>query len=227
VTRLAIALVLALCATLADAARIELTFRIVMGSIKLGEGRDVLEHDGSRYSVVSISEPQGLAALFIKDIRRESHGRITSAGLQPEKFVESGRKDGTRSARFDWEAGSLVLESSGGTEIVKLPAGTFDQASLPYGFVFQPPPEKETFEVNVTDGRRLTQYRYRLVNREKIKTGIGELDTLHFEKVRAPEDKRGFEFWVSLNHQHLPVRLRYSDRNDRVFDSIVTSIKVE
>lgn len=225
--KLAFALLLMLAAPLAAGARIELTFEIVMGNMKLGEGRDVLEHDGNRYSVLSVSEPKGLAALFVNDIRRESRGSITSAGLRPEHFSESGRKGGSRSATFDWEAGTLVLTNGEANETLKLPPGTFDQASLPYGFVFAPPPEQETFEVSVTDGRRLNQYRYRLLGREKIKTGLGELDTLRFQKVRGPDDKRGFEFWVAVDHRHLPVRLRYSDRNNRVFDSIITSIKVQ
>jgi hypothetical protein len=212
--------------TAAAPSRIELTFEIVFGSMKLGEGRDVVEYDGSRYSVVSLSEPQGLAALFINDVRRESRGVVTQDGLRPERFEESGRKGGARIAQFDWSNGQLTLNSGGDTETVKLPPNTFDQASLPYGFVFAAPPT-DSFTVHVTDGRRLTQYTYRLVGREKIKTGLGELDTLHFEKVRDPDDKRGFEFWLAVERQHLPVRLRYSDKNRRVFDSIVTDIKIQ
>jgi hypothetical protein len=205
--------------------RIELTFEIVFGNMKLGEGRDIIEHDGDRYSVVSLSEPQGLAALFINDVRRESKGVVTPEGLRPERFEESGRKDGSRVAQFDWPNGELRLNSGGSTETVKLPPNTFDQASLPYGFVFATPPA-DSFRVHVTDGRRLTQYTYRLVGREKIKTGLGQIETLHFEKVRDADDKRGFEFWLAPGHQYLPVRLRYSDKNGRAFDSIVTKISI-
>jgi hypothetical protein len=210
----------------ANPSRVELNFEIVFGGMKLGEGRDILEYDGSRYSVVSVSEPQGLAALFINDIRRESKGLVTATGLKPERFEESGRKGGARVAEFDWSRGQLTMNNQGNSETVELPPNTFDQASLPYGFLFAPP-ATDTFQVYVTDGRRLTQYRYRLVAREKIKTGLGEIDTLHFEKVRDPDDKRGFEFWVAADRQYLPVKLRYSDKNNRAFDSIITSIKIQ
>ncbi|MGH8632085.1 MAG: DUF3108 domain-containing protein, partial [Burkholderiales bacterium] len=172
----------------AEPSRIELTFEIVFGNMKLGEGRDVVEYDATRYSVVSISEPQGLAALFINDVRRESKGLVTPGGLRPERFEESGRKGGARVAQFDWPNSRLTLSSGDSTETVTLPPNTFDQASLPYGFLFATP-SPDGFQVHVTDGRRLTQYRYRLVAREKIKTGLGELETLHFEKVREPDDK--------------------------------------
>jgi hypothetical protein len=213
-------------AAAAQALRVELTFEILFGNMKLGEGRDVLEHDGSRYSVRSVSEPQGIAALFINDVRRVSEGSVTATGLKPERFEETGRKGGARVAEFDWASGRLTLSSEGSSQTVALPPNTFDQASLPYGFLFAPP-ASDGFLVHVTDGRRLTQYRYRLVAQEKIRTRIGEIDTLHFEKVRDPDDKRGFEFWVAIEHQYLPVRLRYSDKNNRVFDSVVTSIKTQ
>jgi len=206
--------------------RVELTFEILFGNMKLGVGRDILEHDGNRYSVQSVSEPQGIAALFVNDVRRLSTGLVTATGLRPERFEESGRKGGTRVAEFDWASGQLTLNGEGSTRTVVLPPNTFDQASLPYGFVFAPP-ANDGFQVHVTDGRRLTQYNYRLAAREKIKTRLGDIDTLHFEKVREPDDKRGFEFWVAVEHQYLPVRLRYSDKNNRVFDSIVTSIKIQ
>jgi hypothetical protein len=88
-------------------------------------------------------------------------------------------------------------------------------------------PADQPFQIHVTDGRRVQQYRYRLVAREKIKTKMGEMETLHYEKVRDADDKRGFEFWIALGHKNLPVKLRYSDRNNRVFESVITSIKAQ
>ncbi|MBI2509273.1 MAG: hypothetical protein HYV99_04705, partial [Betaproteobacteria bacterium] len=54
---------------------------------------------------------------------------------------------------------------------------------------------------------------------------LGEIETLHFEKVRAPDDKRGFEFWLAIDRHFLPVKLRYIEKNGDTFDSIVTGIE--
>ena len=219
-----------LCAMTAVAgappSRVEINFRIQTGSMKLGEGRDVLEHDGKHYSVVSESTPTGIAALFINYIRRESQGAITPAGLKPERFEENGRKGGRRVAQFDWPAGKLTLVNGEMTETVSLPPDTMDQASLPYGFAFLPQ-AADTFDVHVTDGRRVTQYRYRMLGRETLKTPLGNIDALHFEKVRDPEDKRGFEFWLAVDRHYLPVKLRYVEKDGRAFDSDVTSINYQ
>jgi hypothetical protein len=203
--------------------RVELTFDIKFGALKLGQGRDVLVHDGKRYDVVSETIPQGIAALFIKDIRRESRGTITEIGLRPDSFREHGRKSGDRAAEFDWSKSTLRLIDGDTITVVPLPPNTIDQASLPYGFAFAAN-VPESFGVHVTDGRKLTDYRYRIVGRERITTVLGEMDTIHVEKVRDPGDTRSFEFWLAVRHNYLPVKLRFLEKG-RAFDSVVTSIK--
>jgi hypothetical protein len=63
------------------------------------------------------------------------------------------------------------------------------------------------------------------VGREKLNTVLGELDTVHVEKVRGPDDKRSFEFWIAVDRNNLPVQLRFTDKQGRVFDSVVTAIR--
>ena len=67
--------------------------------------------------------------------------------------------------------------------------------------------------------------RYRIVGEESIETALGEIKTIHIEKVRGPDDKRSFEFWVAVEHNHLPVQVRFTDKKGRQFDSVVTSIR--
>lgn len=206
--------------------RVELSYVIVLGGTRIGEGRDVLEHDGRRYRIVSESKPTGIAALFINDLRRESRGVVRDSGLRPDHFEETGRRGGTRTAAFDWAAGQLALGSGNTALTVPLPRGALDQTSLAYAFAFRPV-TGEGFEVHVTDGRGLKKYRYREVGRETLVTPLGEITTRHFEKVRDPDDKRGFEFWLAPDRHLLPVKLRYVEKNGDAFDSIITEIKVQ
>ncbi|HET9403608.1 MAG TPA: DUF3108 domain-containing protein [Burkholderiales bacterium] len=217
------ALSTALPAAAAPPSRVELTFAIMMGDLRIAEAREVFEHDGRRYQVVSESTPKGIAALFINDVRRESRGAVTAAGLRPEHFEETGRRGGTRVAKFDWTAGELTLVNSKTTRTVALPQGTLDQASLAYALAFRST-ESAGFNVHVTDGRGVKQYRYREIGVETLNTPLGELRTRRFEKVRDPGDKRGFEFWLATDRDLLPVKLRYLEKNGDVFDSIITAI---
>jgi len=202
--------------------RVELTFDIHFGAMKLGQGRDVLVHDGTHYEVVSETIPKGLAAVFIKKIRRESRGVITDAGLRPNRFLEQGRKKGTRAAEFNWSESTVRLINGDTNTVVALPPNTIDQASLPYGFSFAGR-VPDGFAAYVADGRRLKDYRYRIVGRERIETVLGEIETIHVEKVRGPDDKRSFDFWLAVDRYYLPVKMRFIEKG-RAFDSVVTSI---
>lgn len=216
----------ALPAAAAPPTRVELTFAIMMGGTRVGDGREVLEHDGRRYRIVSESRPRGVAAIFLNDVRRESRGGVGRNGLTPDYFEETGRRGGTRTAKFDWAAGQLALVSGDSVRTVALPRGTLDQASLAYAFSFRPV-SGEGFEVHVTDGRGVRKYRYREVGQETLVTPLGEISTRHFEKVRGADDRRGFEFWLAPDRHLLPVKLRYVERNGDAFDSIITEIKAQ
>ncbi|MCW5626926.1 MAG: hypothetical protein KIT73_19575, partial [Burkholderiales bacterium] len=66
-------------------ARVELTIEVEARGMKVGEGRDVFEHDGKRYTVRTEAKTVGVARLIKRmDEKRESRGAITERGLRPE-----------------------------------------------------------------------------------------------------------------------------------------------
>ena len=204
--------------------RVQMDFSVNSGAMHLGEGRDVLEHDGKQYSVTSESKTVGLAAFFYKmNIRRESRGLITKNGLRPLHFEEDRTRKPKRAADFDWDAKLIKLTDGANVETVPLPENTFDQTSFAYVFAFRSP-DDELPPVHLTDGRRLSDYKYQMVGKEKIKTPIGELETVHFQKIREADDKRGFEVWLAVQHHYLPVQIRFIEKDGTVLDSTVTAI---
>jgi len=79
-------------------------------------------------------------------------------------------------------------------------------------------------KVHVTDGRRVTEYRYNILGREKLATPLGDIQTLHVKKVQDPDDKRGFDVWLAVDQHYLPVRIRATEKDGTAFDSLVDSI---
>lgn len=204
--------------------KVQIDFAVTSGSMQLGEGHDFLEHDGNRYSVVSETKTVGVAALFYKlNIRRESRGLLTARGLRPLQFEEENSRKPRRAADFDWDAGQVKLTDGDKIQTVPLSANTFDPTSLPYAFAFAQSNE-ESMKVFVADGKRLADYEYRIVGKETLKTRLGELQTLHFQKVREADDRRGLEFWLSVDRHFLPVKIRFVEKNGTTVDSTVTSI---
>ena len=225
-----VALLAAGVARAADAAvppRIEIKYRVSMGSMNIGEGLDVFQHDGKTYSVVSESKTAGLAGMIYRlNIRREAKGSITSDGLQPQSFVESRNGQVKRSAEFDWNANQVQLNDGGNKSTVALPPRTWDATSFAWNFSFVPPGDSKELKVNLTDGRRVTDYRYAILGREKLTTPLGEMDTLHVKKVQEEGDKRAFDVWLAVDKHYVPVRIRYSEKDGTAFDSLVETINI-
>ena len=204
--------------------RVQMDFAVNSGTMHLGDGRDVLEHDGKQYSVISESKTVGIAAFLYKmNIRRESRGLITQNGLRPLHFEEDRTRKPKRAADFDWDAKLIKLTDGANVETVALPDNTFDQTSFAYAFAFRPPSE-EILPVHLTDGRRLSDYKYQIIGKEKLKTPLGALETVHFQKIREGDDKRGFEVWLAVEHHYLPVQIRFVEKDGTVLDSTVTAI---
>ena len=207
--------------------RVQMDFSVTSGTMNLGVGRDVLEHDGKLYSVISETKTVGLAAFLYKlNIRRESRGLITLGGLRPSHFEEARTRKPKRAVDFDWDAKLIRLTDGANVQTLPLPDNTFDHTSFAYAFAFRPPSD-EILPVFLTDGRKLSDYKYQIIGREKLKTALGDLETVHFQKVQEADDKRGFEVWLSVQHHYLPVQIRFIEKNGTVLDSTVTAISYQ
>ncbi len=225
--RILLLCLLLLGATLSHSAappsRIEIRYAVQFGSMTIGEGRDIFEHENGRYRVRSESKTVGLASVYRLDVKRESRGRIDAEGLRPEFFEEIRNGKPKRRVDFDWSKRQATLFDGERTKVVELPDNTWDSTSFGYNFAFAQPRPSD-FPVNLTDGRRISDYRYAVLGNERIETKIGPLDTLHVKKVQEPGDKRGLEVWLAQAHHNLPVRIRYISKDGRVLDSVVTKI---
>ena len=206
---------------------VQMDFTVTAGVAHLGEGRDVLEHDGKQYSVISESKTVGIAALLYKmNVRRESRGLITKSGLRPLHFEEERTRKPKRAADFDWDAKLIKLTDGDHVETAALADNTFDQTSFCYAFAFRPPSE-EILPVHLTDGRWLSDYKCKFIGKEKLKTPLGDLEAVHFQKMREDDDKRGFDVWLAVEHHYLPVRIRFVEKNGVAVDSTVTAISYQ
>ena len=225
-------ILLLLCLSLNAAAgdlprRITITYDVSRGILGLGTGTEVLESDGKNYSIVSQTHPSGLAALIPKaNIRRESRGTITAQGMRPQQFLEKRGKERPAIAKFDWEKKRINFEREGNTESAELPTTTYDRLSIAYNFAFNPSPGKE-LEFSMTDGKKLSAYRYVLLGEEKLSTPLGELRTLHWQKQRDAETDRGADLWLAPDHFMLPVRVVFTDKDGSRYEQIATQISYQ
>lgn len=205
-------------------ARVEITYRVSVGPLKIGVGRDVLEHDGKTYTVVSESRTAGVAAIFYPlDVVRQSAGRVTAEGLRPDTFEEMRNGKLKRRVQFDWAKKQAVLFDGQTEQTVPLPERTWDETSFGYNFAFAER-EPASRQVNLTDGRRIKLYEYAILGSERLKTAIGPVDTVHVQKLQPPGTKSEFDTWIAPAYYNLPVKTRIKERGGTVFDWEVVKI---
>lgn len=157
-----------------------------------------------------------------------SQGSVDAFGLAPDTFTEKRyRKDATTTT-FDRDA--RTIDFTEGKKPYTLRGGEQDRASITWqlasvaraaGEAKFKPGSEWTF---VVAGRRDAEpWTFKVLKAEKIRTGMGELDTIHVR--REARDSRGdsVEVWLAPAQEWYPVKIRFEDERDTI-DQTLKSI---
>lgn len=176
------------------------------------------------YQIDSLMKANGLAALFISDLVQMSTGLLTDKGLRPNIFLyQYGKKaDKTYKATFDWDNEKLKMQTAKGEKQVPLKSGAQDLLSFMYQFMFLPP--LNDMQLNITNGKKLSHYEYSFEGEAIIFSKMGNFDTIHIARSNVDSDEK-IELWLALDYQYVPVKIRKSEKNGKVYELLVTSLK--
>ncbi|OHC72302.1 MAG: hypothetical protein A3H93_14475 [Rhodocyclales bacterium RIFCSPLOWO2_02_FULL_63_24] len=189
------------------------------GGFVIGQAVHSWEHDGFTYTLKSMTETTGLAALFKPaQVFQSSQGEVTAEGLQPREFRHE-RVGGIDTARFDWMR--RVVAYAGRED--SLAAGTQDMLSMYYQLVLLAPKEG-ALEMPIATGRKLESYRFEVLGEEVVALPAGERRAVHL-KTRSGNDS--IELWIELQMRGLPVKIRFTDRNGEIFDQIAQDMDTQ
>ena len=188
---------------------------------------ETFKQENGRYRIESITEGQGVYALFGKRTLT-SEGEVTPEGLKPSKFVLD-RGDNPKkslSANFDWAASKLTMLVKGKPVTAPLEKGTQDLTSFVYQFMFKRP-SGDLLKLPVTTGKKLNIYEYKVTARDMpVNVPAGSFKTMHLvnAKVEEPDDQK--ELWLGTESHYLPVRLIAYDDGTKL-EQRLTSLQVE
>ncbi len=205
--------------------RVDLVYRGFLGThgFEIGNAVYRFEHHGNKYRISTIGRLSGLLALFFPgEAKLESHGLITSAGLQPLEFsFERTSRQRREVAQFDWEAGVVTLQDQK-TAALELP--TFDALSIMWQYYFTPPPNDEvSFSLATT--RRLNRYTVTREGEERIAWSEGEIDTERWHHRSEDGRLEGYA-WLAPGLHYIPVKIRYIGPR-ATFEALLDSIRVD
>ena len=197
-----------------------------LNSSPVGKASMVYEQlpNSVEYHIKSLIKAKGLAALVVPDLLQISEGNIGNAGLQPKHYLYQfgNKKNKTYTADFDWEAKNLHLQSSTGSQTRTLTEGTQDLLSFMYQFMFVPPLQK--MQLSITNGKKIGIYDYSFEGEELITTKVGDLKTVHLSRSSVEGEKKT-ELWLALDYQYVPVKIRETGKDGKVYELLVSSLK--
>ena len=209
--------------------RIDISYAVKtgIGSGKLNETMKIEQNHGTnQYHITSEARPSGIIKLIKPGrILRNSWGSITKLGLQPTRFSDQRNDKQPSVAIFDWKNNLLTLQHENNEEKKTLPDSTLDRLSFSYHFMLSPPIMESTINAYITDGRSLELVRY-AVDKETLKTPIGELETIVLTMQPEKNDKLKRKIWLATTHHMLPVRIVAIEKDGLELEKMVTSINL-
>ncbi|MGA7181016.1 MAG: DUF3108 domain-containing protein [Thiobacillaceae bacterium] len=218
---------LASIATAASTAASSFTaiYSLARNGIELGQVTDNFHVTGDHYSLISESRATGILKLVLSGtIHLESHGTIANNALAPSLYRRIRSDDPKKSEKveFDWKAKALTLTRNGQAKQEPLPAGTQDNLSQAYSFLFLPSlPEKVV--VPIASAKNVVVYRYNQYPSPAITTAAGKFDVVEYRRD-AVEGEKSVSVWISRDFPHLPVQVKVVDKGVRV-EQKLTRIK--
>ena len=193
-----------------------------------GKARIVYQRlpDADQYRIESLIQAKGLAALVIPDLLQTSNGDLNSSGLQPQRYLYQfgDKKNKTFTAMFDWQAKKIKLQSENGVQQLDLAEGSQDLLSFMYQFMYVAP--LQNMQLSITNGKKIAIYEYSFEGEETINTKMGSVKTVHLVRVAAEGEKKT-ELWLASEYQYVPVKIRESGKDGKVYELLVKRIKTD
>lgn len=200
----------------------QINFVVIKDSLGMQIGRAVhrwhFAEDGS-YVLTNRMETSGLVSLLKPLLQEyESRGRLGPNGLQPESFrvLRNGRES-RENADFDWSTAEVLLARDGSRQ--RIAPGTQDLLSLNYQLAYLPTPENGS-TLGVVTGRKYDRYNLDSLGEVEIETPAGRFRTLHLRVVGETLT----EIWIALDHQRLPVKIRFTDKKGDSYTQLATDL---
>jgi Protein of unknown function (DUF3108) len=179
--------------------------------------------ENKQYQLKWLTQGKGAYAIFLPDLLQTSDGVLTKSGLQPSHYLyQFGDKvDKTYSANFDWLNKKITLQTSKETKTVDLPDESQDLLSFMYQFMYVAVLQR--MQISITNGKKITTYDYTFEGEENVAGTIGELKTVHIRHVRDEVDEKT-ELWLAIDYQYVPVKIRQTKKDGKVYELMVTRI---
>lgn len=204
-----------------------ITYLALMGEKQIPMGKAThqwqVADDGS-YRISELVEPTTVAAIpWFRPGRklRESTGRITEAGLRPERFTE--REDGRPGEVLaELDRTTSEFRSAGTTDA--LPDNAQDILSLLYQLGY--PGAAAGGSLPVTAGGALRSFQLETIGEETVHLPFGQGWRARHVRARYGSAREMTDVWLATEHFGLPILIRTIDPKGVIYYLVATEVMV-
>jgi hypothetical protein len=207
--------------------RIEVSYDVLKGSFRGITITETYTLTQDRYRIERVSKAVGLLAIFKPEtIRETSEGTLTTKGLRPNTYIQKRDLDTERNTRadFDWGAKRITLTDRTGSRTFPLSAGTQDLLSAMYQFMFIQLKNVTSLSFDMTNGRKVDIYDYRITQDQKVTVPLGTFNALYVASVPEPDVNRT-EIWLAEEHSNFPYKMVITDKDGDKLSQVITKFQ--
>ncbi len=191
------------------------TYKLHSGGIEIATmEREMSRIADNHYAYLSITQTVGLVALLHKDHIVERSEWTTSNGIpRPLYYTYSrtrGKKNRNVEIRFDWENRRTLHKVRDRDLELPLPEGTLDKLLYQYAIMLNAAGNRFPVTYHIADGGKMKQYDFSRLGDEKVKTALGELQTLKLQSNPSVKDKQ-ITIWCAPDQNYLPVKVEHKE----------------
>ncbi|HUO78675.1 MAG TPA: DUF3108 domain-containing protein [Steroidobacteraceae bacterium] len=177
------------------------------------------------------AHPNFLASFFVSPNSIERGWfRVTPSGVEPTHyFIDDGSSDKSNDSdlRYDWSKGRITGTARGRPLDLEIEPGTQDVMSIRAVVLVDLLAGREPHEYTMLDGRDLKRFVYSRVGAARLKTDIGEFDTVIFKSDRKDSDGHGrsWQYWYAPSLGWLPLRAEQREDGKARMTLAIRSLK--
>jgi hypothetical protein len=202
-------------------------YEVRYGNLTVGSSRTELAraNQPGHWTIESQSNARGFARIIASGtLSQRSRFEADAAGLRPRsyRFDDGTRRTGNDvTLEFDWRAGRVTGVAEDEPVDVALEPGLQDAASIQALVMMRLRAGSEPGAIPMIEKDRIKRYRYTLLRRERLKTAIGEYDTVVYRSARDGSSRETLSWYAPALGYALLQAEQHRD-GDRTFQTRIS-----
>lgn len=187
------------------------SYSVVLKGVNAGTSELELKRQADgKYLYNARSKARGIYRIFFsEEIIQTSVVELTPQGVRPLSYRGDDGTDDTKrdvDVKFDWNAGRVKGIAEQKPVDLELPTGTLDPLSIQLALMLDLQANRRPTQYQMADKDRIKTYKYTYEGTARVKTAVGEVDTIVYSSHRDDSNKRVTRMWHAPSLGFIPVQ---------------------